>query len=538
MIKINSKDTIIDIIVKINHCKDKKIVLDFPFGHPILHNYISLKILKNNFKKKDLVIITSDKTAKKLWAKLWIKYSLVKNEDIIEHNYNFFEYWTFLIKKYKNEFINFIFWIKKIKFHKDNNTDKSNNKKSMIWFFIIWLIISLLLLLFIFYFAVNKTYIYIKPDILIKSRAKNLYFLDIKENPSINEDNLIKLKKIEKIINIKDVFWTSWIDEKKINKARWQVIFYNELFEQIKLLSNTRLETKEWILFESDSSIIIPAASKNSSWSLIPWKIKINITSKTHDSNWKFMWINANIKKDTLLNLPWLKENRDKIYAITYNDINGWNDNLSKIVLEEDIINWKKILETKLKQKSLKELKKQISVENKTNNITYDILNISEIIKYSDLEIIWDENINLWDHLDNFELQWKIKLTSYIYNKDLVLSKLQKTINESMLWSVEKLLFIDIDSFRIANIMNIEEEPLSIKATTQVEVHISHNFLYEESNFLEKIKYTITWYKKEDALNLLLNNQKISNVKIETRPFFMKNISKLPKNIIFKIMDK
>jgi hypothetical protein len=31
MIKINKKDSIIDIIIKIGNCKQKEIVLDFPF---------------------------------------------------------------------------------------------------------------------------------------------------------------------------------------------------------------------------------------------------------------------------------------------------------------------------------------------------------------------------------------------------------------------------------------------------------------------------------------------------------------------------
>jgi hypothetical protein len=31
MIKINKKDSIIDIIIKIDNCKQKEIILDFPF---------------------------------------------------------------------------------------------------------------------------------------------------------------------------------------------------------------------------------------------------------------------------------------------------------------------------------------------------------------------------------------------------------------------------------------------------------------------------------------------------------------------------
>jgi hypothetical protein len=47
MIKVLQEDTIIDVVNKINESKDKEILLEFPFGHQILHNYLSLKIVKN-----------------------------------------------------------------------------------------------------------------------------------------------------------------------------------------------------------------------------------------------------------------------------------------------------------------------------------------------------------------------------------------------------------------------------------------------------------------------------------------------------------
>ena len=554
MIKIDNKDSIIDIIVKINHSKDNEIILDFPFWHPILHNYTSLKILKNNTENKELIIITSDITAKKLGSKLWIKYSLTKNTDLLKYNYTFLEYFKFTLKKYKQEFLELIFgtkkqnsfenkqkapwktypWSKKDYAWKNNNT----NKKSMIWFFLVWLIISILLFIFIFYFAVNKTYIYISPEVIIKSRAKNIYFKNIENDEIVVEENVIKLKKITKTINLTETFWTSWISEKNIKKATGDVVFSNKLYEIVKLLPHTRLQTSDWILYETNDSVIIPSATKSSSGTIIPWEVKSKITSKLYDINWIFTWKNVNINSSVLLTLPWLKDNKDEIYATTKTKISGWEDNYIKTIWVNDITNAKNILETKLQLVWLTELKKQIAEENKKNNITYDILNVDNIIKYSDLEIKWDEELKIWENKDNFVLTWSIVVTSFIYNKDLVLSKLQNTIKESMLGSIEKLLFINKDSFRIVDILSKEDEPLSIKATTQVEVYISHNFLYDADNYIYKLRNVVAWLKKEDAMSLLLNNQKISNVKIETRPFFMKNISSLPSNIIFKIVEK
>jgi hypothetical protein len=66
MIQIHKKDSIIDIIIKITHSNEKEIVLEFPFGHPVLHNYTSLKILKEKSGTKRLVIITNDISAQKI----------------------------------------------------------------------------------------------------------------------------------------------------------------------------------------------------------------------------------------------------------------------------------------------------------------------------------------------------------------------------------------------------------------------------------------------------------------------------------------
>jgi hypothetical protein len=63
-----------------------------------------------------------------------------------------------------------------------------------------------LLLVFIFYFAVNKTYIYITPKIEVKYKSKNFIFTEMTEDDFIVEDNVIKLKKIEKTISVIEKF--------------------------------------------------------------------------------------------------------------------------------------------------------------------------------------------------------------------------------------------------------------------------------------------------------------------------------------------
>ncbi len=535
MIKINKSDSIIDIIIKINNCKQKEIVLDFPFWHPILHNYTSLKILKNKAGAKDLILITKDKTAINIWKSLWIKYSEMWDIDLLEYNYTFLEYFKYLVKRYVTEF-------KQIFGNKTPNIIFEYQKKysannSKIGFFLLWLLISVLLFIFIFYFAVNKTYIYITPEISIKTKSQNFVFREW-ESTELTNNEIIKLSKVTKIVFLTDTFWTTWVNEENLKKSTGRVILYNELEEPFQLIRNTRLENEDGILFTIDNDVTIPGAKKTATWWIDAGSINVNITSKIQDIKWNIVWNRANIWSGEKLRLPWLTENKNKIYAKTLEEIKWWTNNVQKILSKEDIANAKNLLEWKLKQLALNEVKKQIKEQNVTNNITYEILGIDDILNYSDFTVTWEDKLKIWTQMDNFELSGTIQITSYIYNTEKVLSALSNTVKESMIKDIEKLNLINNKSLRISDVLYKKDKPLEVKATAQVEAFFSLNFLNEKNNYIEKLKATISWMSKEDAQKVLLNSPKISDAKIEIRPFFINNVSKILDNIEIKVVEK
>ncbi len=538
MIKIKNKDSIIDIIKKIESCKDEKIVLEFPIGNSVLHNYTSLKLLKNKAKNKELIIITNDINAKKIWKRLWIKYSLlnnnnaIKNIDLLKYNYTFSEYFVFLIKSYLNEIKNF--------FSRNNISDsilfknKKKKEKTRIWFFLLWLWLSIFLLFFIFYFAVNETYITIKPEITIKTKAKNFIFEENYEE-TISDDNIIKILPISTNISLEDIFWTSWVKQEWNIQSKWKVTLYNHLAENIDLIDNSRLQTGSWILYTIDWSVTIPKAIKSSSWSIIPWKINVNISSKYFDSQWKFAWEKANIWTWVYMFFPWLKDLSNSIYAESISNLTWATNNYIKIVWEEDLDNAKLLFEEKLKKEALNELKNKIKEKNQNNNITYEILWIDDMIKYSNLEIKNVDNIKIWEERKNFTLTWSIQIDTYIFNKESVINKLKITINDSLLEDVENINYINENSLRLSNIIYQYSNPFEAKITTEIEVFYSLNFKSDTNQYLDKLRDKITWLEINEAKTILLNNSKISDVKIETRPFFMKTISNIKKNILFEV---
>ncbi|MDP2396079.1 MAG: hypothetical protein Q8S84_00430 [bacterium] len=59
--------------------------------------------------------------------------------------------------------------------------------------------------IFIFYFAVNKTYIYITPEISIKTKSENFVFREADSLELVNNE-VIKLTKISKIVYLTEQF--------------------------------------------------------------------------------------------------------------------------------------------------------------------------------------------------------------------------------------------------------------------------------------------------------------------------------------------
>ncbi len=532
MIKVKKTDSIVDIILKMKNEKGEKIILDFPFWHSILHNYTSLKILKTKAEKKELIISTNDQTAKKIWKKIGIKYSITSNEDVIKHNYNFWEYLIYTLKWYFSDISDTL-----LEKWKDNYLLKYqkfyNNGK--ISYFLAFLIVSIILLFFVFYFAVNKTYVYIKPEIEVRERAKNFIFKEWEKEDTIEAENIIKLKKITNTVNLKQIFWTSGVKSENIKNAKWKAIIYNLFEEKVDLMKDTRLETKNWIVFLIKKEISIEAAKKENG-KVIPWEKEVEIIARTKDANGKITWKRWNLKSDEVLFLPGLKEDKNKMYAITKWKIKGWSDNYKKILSEEDIENAKKILKWKLKKAWLAKLKKDLSEENKVNNVEYDILEIDWIVNYYDFEVSWISDLKIWDEIDNFEIFWTLKTEAYIFNRELLLKKLKDSIKENVLEWVEKISNIDEKSLAIVLELKRKKKPFEVKATAQVEAFFTQDFLNKNNNYTEKLKNIISGKTREEAEKILINNDKISNARIKIRPFFINNVSKLPENIEFKIL--
>ncbi len=530
MIKIQDNDTIVDIINKMNLCEEKELILDFPFAHPVLHNYLSLKILKSKSSSKPITIVTSDIASRKIGKTLWINYSVIsdttsledkRKENLLKHNFSFFEYMIFELKKYFKIIWKFIYtktWLDVLTYK--SPLDKA--RRSWVGFILLWLIVSFAMLLFIFYFAVSKTYVYITPEVEVRTKAKNITFQVM--NTKSDNDNIVAIKPISGAYSLESNFIATWIDYENTARAKWKVTFINALSEKQTLKPHTRLLSSAGLMFETTDWVSIPARGQASAY----------IVAKLYDSEGKFIWNRWNIAKDKFI-LPGLKFNQDKIYAISDENLTWWSDDIAYLITQEDIVNAKAAMEEKLKKYALKQLKDNIDKDNTKNNLNYNILWVNDIVKYNTINItnIWD--FKEGDKIKDFKMKWDITINTFIYNKDEVLWILKDLIKNSLLDGTEKFMFVNDKSLRVSNVIARSEDDKSIKSTMEIEYGISYDFENNSNYYVKKIKNTIMWLPNTEAINILTNDTKISSASIKNSPFFLSKVTNRPENIILKI---
>lgn len=543
MIKIKIDDTIVDIVEKIESQKHWDIILDFPLGHPILHNYISLKILKSKAQNKKLIIATNDRIGKKIGKQLGIEYSSVKDSTFIEkwskntilqHNFTFWEYFKFQIRSYIRELRFFLSTNKKL-----NSLSRYSHvyqEKTSLHIFLWLLIFSLLLFIFIYYFAINKSYIYISPEIIVKKEAHNFIFKKNKENSILWNNKNIKIDVLSEKIDLNETYASTDIKSNKHDVSSWKVVLYNLFQEEQTLVPNTRLQASNGVVFEIPDWVKIPAALQDNFWKVSPGSIEVTVQAKLKDSMWEYTWSRWNIWASSHLYLPGLSEENQKlIYAKSIEKFSWWRDDFQKMIAKEDIENAKKLFSQKLKTEALKSLKNNILIHNNRNNSQIDILSWEETISYKDMIINIPAWVEPWALKNSFSLTGSIVVHAYTYDKEGIIQKLKTLINEKKLEWVEKISHIDTNSLRMSEILYSDKSPFEMKATFEIETLFFHDFLHKENTYISTLRSKVRGVSKDEAEKILLNDPKISNVEIKIRPFFVNTISNIHNNIIFEL---
>lgn len=131
-----------------------------------------------------------------------------------------------------------------------------------------------------------------------------------------------------------------------------------------------------------------------------------------------------------------------------------------------------------------------------------------------------------------------MQVTAYTYDKKAALLILKNVLNQMLLFGTEKLISVNDDSIRVADVLSRSDNPFVMKATTELDATISYNFEDDSNNLTKKLKDLIVGSDTKEAQSILLNDSNIAGVQIDFSPFWMTHVSGNPDNIDFVIRPK
>lgn len=578
VIVIKANDTFLEIVDRIERVDAKEIHLHIHEKNNILAHHINLKYIKINYALKNIKIITTNKHIKHIAEKLGYEVFFTEDianindlvnkkldtDNVIKHNYTPFEYFIYELKRVWFFITRFLKRKKEVVYKKNSIWSTSGS-----WVLILGLLISMLLLAFIFYFAISKTIITIIPERNTKNVIHNITFYDniiskaqenIDEinkkeknwesidnkkerliNLNVNKEIYNNLRKeysvpLEKIVHketVSQIFRVATIDESSSSNARWVIELTNELWIKQTYKPRTRFVTDTWIIFRATDWISVPA-TRRINWELVIWKAKVNVVADTRDENWVPVWAKWNLKSWTLLTLPWLKANKNKVYAHTVDPLTWWKDATVHILTQDDLDRFYRVIKNKAEKWVYASLKRKL-IQDKNDNRQLDIIDIDWMIDiHTETLEIWSW-LDVWATVDEVTLSLTAVINTYVYNKVDIENILKNILKDKLLHKTEKILYIDKNSFNITNIINREDNPLRIKATAKLDAIISYNFEEKQNSLSKKLKKIIanTWEK--EARSLLINNPYIADVKMKFSPFWLSRVSSNTDNIYFKL---
>ncbi|EKE29054.1 MAG: hypothetical protein ACD_2C00241G0007 [uncultured bacterium (gcode 4)] len=540
-IKIENSDSLFDICKKVqtSTSTDGSFYLEVDENES-LKNYLNLKILLSKFAWKKFAIVTWNKEIKKVGEKLWIRYFYKSDEiefdekfsktNVLRHNFTFHEYMKYELKKFT---LKYLFLFKKKAKKTYNN--KQSWPESHVFLLLIWLILSFSLLSFIFYFAVSKTYVYITPELWVKTVSRNMIFSE-KDNANVfDSKSIIKVNAITQDSSVEFPFHVSSIDLKSAKNAYWRVTVYNEMNTEQIFKPNTRFMSEDWLVYRSSEWIKVPGSRKDEAWKTVVWQVDSTLIADMYDNYWKITWVRWNISEWIVLTIPGLKFNRDKIYAKTSEPMHDWLDPKNHILTQEEYEKFVWIINEKVKTKALNDIKDKIKAMNTSGWSNFHIAPINNILQYTINPPSILKWVKIGDITDEVTLTASWRLATYVFDKNATVFFLRTVLNENILLWTEKLIWINDDSLRITNILSQSVNPFYMKATTELDSTISYNFEDSTNNLTRKLKNLIANTDKKEATSILLNDTNIANVKIEFSPFWLTRVSNNPDNIEFII---
>jgi hypothetical protein len=453
-----------------------------------------------------------------------------QKKNILAHNMTIWEYFLYELRRGLS-YIGF-FLKKPFLFKKREKIIHFHRTSPNMFLIVVWLIVSVTLLLFIFHFAVTKTYVKIKPQIIISSVSNNIiYALDGSRTDIIKPKNVITQKRLRLPVEHEMKFAIDTVDPNSAMNALGTITIINELSTEQVLKPQTRFVAESGELFRAQDRVVIPPAQTINGITEYG-RVDVQVQADILDVSGKIMGNRGNIKRNTTLTIPWLKFNRDKVYATAKEDFVWWADPRLHVVSDAEVQRFSAILHEKLMSLARTKLQDHLDQVKKDSWEDYALL-MGDGVSFSweTLQILsWQK---VWDIADEITLKWTVYVDAITYDRKKTLEFLTEIFHENILRWTEKELAIHPDTLRVSNVVSQTEDRSQIKVTMEMNVSTVFDFESKSNELALYYKKIIAGLSKKEATSKLINDGKFKDVEISFSPFWIKTVSSNIDNIEF-----
>lgn len=399
--------------------------------------------------------------------------------------------------------------------------------------------ITLIILLVIIYVALPGVTIYITPTASVLEKSVNITLADAEKNHAELETKPSHMIASYPIATKVSKTITQYATGKKFSNkganASGQITIFNTLNTLRPLITQTRFQTKEGIVFRITDDVTVPAADVNG-----PGKLEVYVVADQLDANGSIVGERGNIGPSRFF-LPGLKgESQNKVYAESTTEMKGGITDYVTFVSQQDLDAAKSRVKDELSKTAIEQLKAAIQEKAALNQQTasFDLLQgDSQAIKTGEVSIQLDETV-LNREVADFQVTASMDVSGVYYDHEAMLEILKDEL--LLKKSPQKELLRINEGSTTYRIFQRDELSGKIKVTANIKGVEQYQIDPDKENgaqLLEKIREHIAGVDLEEAKNYIQNLPEVNKVEINSWPAWSPTIPSLSDNIDFKIRD-
>jgi hypothetical protein len=396
--------------------------------------------------------------------------------------------------------------------------------------------LSLTILLFIIYVALPGATIYLTPAASVLERSVNITLADSQKNRAFLETrppHTVESFPISTTVE-KEITYTS--TGKKLSdrgsNSSGAITIFNTSGNTWPLIEKTRFQTDEGIVFRINTPLSVPPATVDG-----PGTVEAFVVADQVDAYGDVIGERGNIEPSRFF-LPGLRESsRSVIFAESKEPMTGGVTDFITFISAEDLDGARKKLNDELLNNAVDDLRSAVEDVNRLGgrNVTYKLLEGDRAVRIGEVKINIDSGLQ-GREVSEFKASGSVDVSGIYYNYDTMLAILtdELTLRKS---PQKELIRINEDSINY-RIFERDEAGGRIKLTANIraiEQFIIDPTKESGANLIQRIQERVAGQNVEQAKLYIQNLVEVSNVEIESWPYWAPTVPNLSDNIKFVV---